>query len=90
MKKTLIFLTILGLASSVQAKVVSQTICFSQEDTGQKIGANKFYMASLGEEVTLNGGKCKGASLIEMNKKGWKLIQVVVGLNQSFGMVLEK
>jgi len=25
-----------------------------------------------------------------MNKEGWKLLQVVTGLNQSFGMTLEK
>jgi len=47
-------------------------------------------MASLGDKVTLNSEKCKGKSLLQMNKEGWKLIQVVTGLNQSFGMVLEK
>ncbi|MFT5835505.1 MAG: hypothetical protein ACI9RG_000398 [Sulfurimonas sp.] len=47
-------------------------------------------MASLGDKVTLNGGKCQGKTLLEMNKKGWKVIQVVTGLNRSFGMVMEK
>jgi len=91
MKKLILGIIVIGLLSSVvSAKTVQQTICFSQEDTGQTIGNRKFYIASLGDKVTLNGGKCKGKSLLQMNKKGWKLIQVVTGLNQSFGMVLEK
>ena len=85
------FILVLGLlTSSVYAKKIEQTICFAQEDTGQKIGGRAFYMASLGDNVTLNGGKCQGKTLIQMNKKGWKVIQVVTGLNRSFGMVMEK
>lgn len=89
MKKT--FLIGLLLAS-VSSYGVEQTICYSQYDTGRTYGSGggKIYLASLGDDVTLNGGKCAGATLPEMNKKGWKLIQVVTGLDSSFGMVLEK
>jgi len=91
MKKLILGVITIGLLSStVYAKKIEQTICFSQEDTGQTIGGKAFYMASLGDQVTLNGGKCKGKTLIKMNKNGWKLVQVVTGLNRSFGMVLEK
>lgn len=78
------------LLSSISVFAVEQTVCYSQDDTGQKIGNRVFYMASLGDNVTLNGGECKGATLPEMNKKGWELIQVVSGLNSSFGMVFKK
>lgn len=78
------------LLSSISVFAVEQTVCFSQYDTGQKIGNKAFYMASLGDNITLNGGQCKGATLPEMNKKGWELIQVVTGLESSFGMVFKK
>ena len=61
-----------------------QTICFSQKKYGE------FNLASLGDTATLNSGECKGRTLIEMNKDGWRLIQVVTGVNDAFGMVLEK
>jgi hypothetical protein len=83
----------LGLSlslSSAFAYKVEQTICFSQRDTGQKIGNREFYMASLGDNAILNGGKCQGRTLIQMNRKGWKLIQVISDVNEAFGMVLEK
>lgn len=47
-------------------------------------------MASLGDDDTLNGGKCHGATLMQMNYKGWRLIQVISNVNQAFDMVLEK
>lgn len=82
MKKIILGLSVLGLlASSVFAKNVKQTICFSKEGK---------YLAMLGDNVKLQGGKCLGKTLPEMNKAGWKLIQVVGGLNSAFGMVLEK
>lgn len=89
MKKTLLVGLLLV---SVSSYAVEQTICFSQEDTGRTYGTGggKIYLASLGDDATLNGGKCGGSTLPEMNKKGWRLIQVVTGLNSSFGMVLEK
>ena len=91
MKKFILGLAVLGLlVSSAHAKKIEQTICFSQKDSGSKIGGNTYYLASLGDKVTLNGGKCQGKTLLQMNKKGWKVIQVVTGLNQSFGMVMEK
>jgi len=91
MKKLILWLTMLGLlTSSAYAKKVEQTICFSQKDSGEIIGGNPYYLASLGDKVSLNGGKCQGKTLLQMNKKGWKVIQVVTGLNQSFGMILEK
>ena len=66
-----------------------ETICFSQDESSLSSG-RKYRSASLGDSVTLNGGKCQGRTLIQMNKKGWKVIQVVTGLNRSFGMVMEK
>lgn len=87
MKK--IFITAV-LLSSISVFAVEQTVCFSQADSGFKIENKTHYMASLGDNVTLNGGQCKGATLPEMNKKGWELIQVVSGLNSSFGMVFKK
>jgi len=35
-------------------KKVEQIICFSQEDSECKIGNREFYLASLGDNVTLN------------------------------------
>ena len=67
-----------------------QTICFSQYDTGRKIGGKEFYLGQLGDDVKLNGGQCKGATLPEMNKKGWELVQVVSGLENSFSAVFKK
>ena len=66
-----------------------QTICFAQKNVAEQ-NEEPLYIASLGDEVTLNWGKCKGATLLEMNKKGWELIQVVTGLQSSFGMVFKK
>lgn len=78
--------------ASVLSYVGEQTICYSQKDTGDTYGPGlgKIYLASLGDAVALNGGKCGGSTLPEMNKKGWRLIQVVPGLDSSFGMVFEK
>ena len=61
-----------------------QTICFSKDS------CDKLSYASLGDAVHLCAGKCQGRTLIEMNKDGWKLLQVVTGLSSAFGMVLEK
>ncbi|MEA3383800.1 MAG: hypothetical protein U9Q20_03865 [Campylobacterota bacterium] len=36
------------------------------------------------------GGKCQGKTLAKMNKDGWKLVQVISGLNSSFGMLFTK
>ena len=41
----------------------------------------------LGDNATLNGGECNGKTLPQMNKLGWRLIQVVGGLDSGFGMV---
>ena len=64
---------------------LEQTICFSQRDMGRGVS-----IPGLGDTVMLNGGKCKGSTLAEMNANGWKLIQVVGGLNSSFGMVFTR
>jgi hypothetical protein len=85
MKKHLLIVAIL-LATTSSVFAVEQTICFSQKairDTG-------VFLATLGDDATLYGGKCEGVTLPEMNKKGWKLVQVVTGLQSSFGMVFEK
>ncbi len=60
---------------------IEQTICFSKEGN---------YLAKLGDNVTLQGGKCNGRTLPEMNKNGWKLNQIVGGLSGAFGMLLTK
>ena len=70
-------------------KSVEQTICFSQEPSF-KMEGRQYYRAVLGDNATLNGGKCQGRTLLQMNKLGWRLIQVVGGLDSAFGMLLEK
>jgi len=80
---------VLGLTLSSQAKEIEQTICFSQSEP-KGSGSYKIRLAELGDNVSLNGGKCQGRLLYEMNKDGWTLIQVVTGLNSSFGMVFTK
>lgn len=78
------------LCTSVTSYAIEQTICYSQYDTGRQVMGKPFYMASVGDDAILNDGKCQGVTLHEMNKKGWRLIQVVTGLESSFGMVFEK
>ncbi len=78
------------LSVSFSSFAVEQTICFSQKDTGTSIGNRHVYFAVLGDDEILNGGKCDGLKLADMNKKGWRLIQVVSGLQSGFGMVFEK
>ena len=86
MKKVISGMIVLGLLSTaVYAKKVQQTICFSKSSC-----SDKYAYGTLGEKTGLCGGQCQGKTLQEMNEKGWKLIQVVGGLNSSFGMVLEK
>lgn len=86
MKKVILGTVVLGLLSTtVYAKNIKQTICFSKSSCTEK-----YAYGSLGEDTNLCGGQCQGKTLPEMNKEGWKLIQVVSGLNQSFGMVFTK
>jgi hypothetical protein len=86
MKKLILGLITIGLLSStVYAKKVEQTICWSKEPLG-----DKYWQASLGDNVKLHGGKCQKKTLLEMNKKGWRVIQVVGGLRNAFGMIMEK
>ena len=83
MKKTMIGVALISsfLVSNVYAKKIEQTICFSKSQcSGIAYGV-------LGDSVHLCGGKCQGRTLAQMNKAGWKLIQVVNGLSSSFGMV---
>lgn len=79
-----------SLCASVSSYAIEQTICYSQYDTGRQVMGKQLYMASIGDDAVLNGGKCQGVILAEMNKKGWRLVQVVTGLETSFGMVFEK
>ncbi len=74
----------LGISITVQAKEVEQTICFSYD------GKPSLRMATLGDGILLSGGRCQGKNLYQMNKEGWKLIQVVSGLDRAFGMVFIK
>lgn len=79
------------LATTTSLFGIEQTICFSQKDSGAEYSPGRpVLLASLGDDTTLNGGKCEGGKLSDMNKKGWRLVQVVTGLNNSFGMVFEK
>ena len=82
MKKFILGLIAIALLSSaVYANKIEQTICWSKEGK---------YLAMLGDNVKLQSGKCNGRTLPEMNKDGWKLIQVVGGLQSAFGMVMTK
>ena len=87
MKKFLVSAVLIGgfLVSNANAKHIEQTICFSKSDCN-----NAFSPGVLGDDVKLCGGKCQGRTLGEMNKAGWKLIQVVNGLESAFGMVFIK
>ena len=90
MKKIILGAITVGLLSTtIYAKNIEQTICFSKTKINEYNG-HIFYSGALGDGVLLYGGKCKGRTLSQMNKKGWRLIQVVNGLNSAFGMVLEK
>jgi hypothetical protein len=93
--KKVILSSVIGLvlvSSFSFGKSVEQTICFSQKDIGAFPGSStrRMYMAVLGDNSTLNGGQCQGKTLPQMNKLGWRLIQVVGGLDSGFGMVFEK
>ncbi len=86
MKKIMLLVSSLVIIStSLYAKKVEQTICFSKSSC-----SDKYAYGSLGDKLQLCGGKCQGRTLSQMNQKGWKLKQVVSGLNSSFGMVFEK
>lgn len=84
--KKIIILTgcLLIYSSTLYGKKIEQTICFSQTS------CVKFPIAELGNNVQLCGGKCQGRSIIQMNKKGWKVVQIISGLSNSFGILLEK
>lgn len=77
---------------SVQAKDVEQTICFSKVYSGNpsKYFPNGVPVAQLGDDIKLLGGICQARTLPQMNKNGWRLMQVVTGLQGAFGMVLSK
>jgi len=55
---------------------IQQFICFTS-------------LGILSQDQTLKGG-CKGRTLTEMNRDGYELIQVISGLNSSFGLVFTK
>jgi len=78
--KKIILSSLIGLVlvSSLSfGKGVEQTICFT------KLG-----ILSVTEK--LEGYQCNGKTLIEMNKSGWRLVQIISGLSYSFGMLFEK
>jgi len=82
MKKFILGLIAITLLSSAgNAKKIEQAICWSKEGK---------YVAILGDNVKLQSDKCNGRTLPEMNKDGWKLIQVVGGLQSAFGMVMTR
>jgi len=86
MKRLVLGLVAIVLLSSVgYAKKIEQTICFSKSSC-----SDKYSYGTFGNGTSLCGGKCQGKTLPEMNKEGWKLIQVVGGLQSSFGMIFTK
>ena len=90
--KKIIMSSLVGLmvlSNIAYAKDVEQTICFSQEPSF-KIDKKQFYRGVLSDRATLNGGECKGKTLPQMNKLGWKVVQIVGGLEYSFVMLLER
>ena len=66
-------------------KEIEQTICFSSSQCGG-LGAYRV----LGDNVKLCDGECQRKTLGQMNKKGWKLTQVIDGLSESFGIVFTR
>ena len=48
------------------------------------------YQGALGDGTTLNSKKCQGKTLTQMNKAGWRVIQIVGGLDSAFGVLLQK
>ena len=85
LKFGLILFSSLLFASAINVQAIEQTICSSKSSCSSRIA-----WASLGNHVELCGGKCNGKTLPEMNKAGWKLIQVITNLESSFGMLFER
>lgn len=71
-------------ATDAEAKY-ENTVCFSQGDCNKK-----YSYGVLGDKVKLCSGKCNGKTISQMNAEGWRLIQVVNGLQNSFGIVFER
>lgn len=72
---------------SSEASAVEQTICYSNN------GNSSCKLASLGDGSNLDSGQCKGATLKEMNKRGWRLILIgpeVGSCTGGFTMLFEK
>ncbi len=80
----LIFASVI-LSGNLYAKKIEQTICFSKSSC-----SDRYAYAVLGNDVNLCGGKCQGKTLAQMNKEGWKLTQVITGLQSSFGMLFTR
>lgn len=82
---TILLLGALSFAGIASAEEYVQTICFSKSSC-----TDKYAYGTLGEDVGLCGGQCQGKKMPQMNAEGWRLIQVVGGLDSAFGMVFEK
>ena len=86
MKKVILGAIVLGLLSTtVYAKKIEQTICFSKASCTER-----YAVAMIGDNVKICSGKCNGKTLAEMNKDGWKLTEVIGNLNMAFGMVFTR
>lgn len=82
------FLSILVSSNvfATDAKIkYENTVCFSKSDCD-----NEFSYGVLGDNIKLCSGECNGKTISQMNAEGWRLIQVVNGLQSSFGMVFER
>ena len=88
MKKLLLSLVSIGLLSNIAyAKKVEQTICQSQNDCAKHY---PYSVATIGDKIKLYSGKCNGKTIAQMNKKGWKLTEVIGELQGAFGMVMTR
>ena len=60
------------------------TICYS------KTKCERFMPGAAGDGTPLCGGKCGGRTLPQMYAENWRLINIIEGLDTSFGFVLER
>src|ERR1035441_7776369 len=85
MKKLILAFGMVAISTATSYAAKEVTICFSQGQCD-----DKYSYAVLGNDVNLCGGKCKGKNIEEMYRDGWRLLQVVSGLQSSYGMVFER
>ena len=71
MKRSIIVAIVLWSTVSLgHASTFEQTICYSNS------GGASCKLASLGDGSNLDGGKCNGSTLPQMNQRGWRLVTI--------------